>query len=476
MASSNPFISRAPQLTQGDPAALAYEIQRQQQLANLLTQEGNAPVQSLSNNPGAQISWTQGLAKMLQAYQGGKAAYKTKQLLAQQDQAQQDKQGSLVDALTGTKQVEGIDSANPGFTTVGKATTPGDQPYFDRAKLVAALQGVSPQEANPGLANLLMARAAPPSGFTGTLPEGAKAIINNQVVASNPKYEKPVNLERKTRVLDNNMAQDYNFDPATGKETLVGSPYKHKDPPVSIMAGAAAANAMTGDALTNAAERYRQTGVMPALGMGGASLRVKILNKAAEMSALEGDDAKSASLKQQANKASQAGLAQITKQQTVTGAFEKTAIKNLDLALQTSAEFARSGSPLYNKAVVAFSKGVSGDPATARFVNALTAARNEYAKVLSSSTGAQGITDSARKEAEDLFSKVDSHEMLVATINLAKQEMQNRMSGFTDQIKELSPSLSGTTEQPVSQVPPVSNDLAAQAAAEIARRKTARGG
>ena len=65
MAQSSPFIKQVNTFT--DYGVEAKDIDRQRKMAELLQQQSAAPIEE---RPGVPISWTQGLAKMLQAYYG----------------------------------------------------------------------------------------------------------------------------------------------------------------------------------------------------------------------------------------------------------------------------------------------------------------------------------------------------------------------------------------------------------------------
>lgn len=222
------------------------------------------------------------------------------------------------------------------------------------------------------------------------------------------------------------------------------------------------ASGLTPDAIENAATKYRQTGALPPAGRGaiGAAMNIKIQNRAAEQAKEAGSDSESQTIAQAAYKSAAAALSALTKQQTMVGSFEKTAQANLDLALQLSDKVDRTGSPMLNKGLLAFKNHVQGDADTASFVNALTAARTEYAKVLSGSTGATGVTDSARKEADELFNSATSKETLRQVLATARQEMANRTKAFDDQKAELTKGMrlpSGATSAPPANRPPLSS-------------------
>lgn len=226
---------------------------------------------------------------------------------------------------------------------------------------------------------------------------------------------------------------------------------------------------LQGGGLDLAAQTYLQTGTMPS-GLSrvpGASL--KIVERAAQLAAENGDTAKTAVLNRQAVAAGKAALSKLTTQKALVGAFEKTAMKNMELAASLSSELARSGSPLLNRAIMSFRQGVTGDPQTAKFVNALIAARTEYAKVLSGATGASGITDSARAEADHLFSSVSNDETLQAVLQVARQEMGNRMSSFDEQIAEVNASTSarGPNPAPDASAPVAQQRLTPEQAAKL---------
>jgi hypothetical protein len=184
------------------------------------------------------------------------------------------------------------------------------------------------------------------------------------------------------------------------------------------------------------AQDYLKTGKLPPLYRDNQT-KMKIMNRAAQLAKANGDDASAAIIGRQTFGANRASLNKVSAQKNMVGAFEKTFQKNLDLALSMSDKVDRTGSPLINKALISWKTGVAGDPETKGYINALTTARDEYAKILSGATGAAGITDAGRKEAEELFSKIDSPETLKYVAEVARQETGNRMTSFDEQINEL---------------------------------------
>lgn len=197
---------------------------------------------------------------------------------------------------------------------------------------------------------------------------------------------------------------------------------------------------LTDAAIEAAAHRYALDGTLPPnLGRGaqGEATKVKILNRAADVSAERGDSASEQRIAQIANKASAGALLQLTKQEQMVGAFERNALANADIALQTSDAADRTGVPVLNRWLLAGRKNILGDPDVSRFHAATTTFVNEYAKIMSGSMGNTVVSDSLRKETEALLSTKDTPEQFKATVDLMKQEMRNRMKGFADQKSEL---------------------------------------
>jgi hypothetical protein len=202
------------------------------------------------------------------------------------------------------------------------------------------------------------------------------------------------------------------------------------------------------------ADKYNVTGALPALGMGASPLRMKILTSAAAAargerpmvgqtgappggpSAAGGQAVNSASFT-----SSKTAMAALQKQSSMVDAYEKTAGMNLDLANSyvngPGKTLDETGSPLLNKALLHWQQHITGDPATQQFVNALTTSRDEYARVISAATGAQGITDAGRTEAQNLFPDSISPQQLGPAIMTAKQEMENRSQGQHAQLEVL---------------------------------------
>lgn len=201
---------------------------------------------------------------------------------------------------------------------------------------------------------------------------------------------------------------------------------------------------LTAEGLDLAAQEYLNTGKLPAgLGKDSSGTNAKIISRSAEIAAANGDDAKAAALRRAGFVASKTALAKLTSQRTLVGAFERTALKNLEIALAESQKVDRTGVPVLNRWLLAGKKSIGGDVEVGRFHAALTSALNEYAKVLSGATGAAGISDAARKEAESLLSTANTPDQVAGIIDIMKREMANREAGFAEQEAQLQESMTG---------------------------------
>lgn len=207
--------------------------------------------------------------------------------------------------------------------------------------------------------------------------------------------------------------------------------------------GATAINAMSPDAVDDAAHTWIMTGAPPQ-GLGRSPLTLAaIANRKAEIERDKGDDASASASAQVANKATQHGLDVLEKQASVMGVAEKTATKNLDQIEKMAAKVDRTGSPLVNKLRNAWSLHVIQDPDLAALKNIVSETTTEYAKVMSGQTTGAGVSDAARAQTEKLLSVSDNPKAFAAEIATMRQAMRNRVDGTEQQRQEIMGRLKG---------------------------------
>lgn len=188
----------------------------------------------------------------------------------------------------------------------------------------------------------------------------------------------------------------------------------------------------TDGVVDNLARRFNLTGQLPTGISRDRALVREIYTRAAELAQADGVSPEQAAFNGANYQANAGGLRSLQRQRTLVQSFERTALSNLQLVQRLSRQVDRSQYPLINRLVMTGQRQ-TGDTAVAQYVNALIGARTEYAKVLSGATGAAGLTDSARQEAEEMFSTYASPDQIDALVDVARQEMHNRLQAFDDQ-------------------------------------------
>jgi hypothetical protein len=156
-------------------------------------------------------------------------------------------------------------------------------------------------------------------------------------------------------------------------------------------------------------------------------------------------------------KAQQAALTDMTKRTAVADSSEATALKNLQVARDTLAQADQTGSPFANSVVNKIRAGLFGDPQVSAYHNALSTARNEYARVISMATGAQGITDAAMHEGQKLFPDDLAPAQFETNFAVAQRDMANRTASLHEQISNFKKGIhtpQGTTAPPSATTAP----------------------
>lgn len=191
---------------------------------------------------------------------------------------------------------------------------------------------------------------------------------------------------------------------------------------------------MTQEAFDQAAEKYAQTGQLPAVGRGanGIALQRAIMNRTSELHGGESLAANSSEYK-----ALTSSLNKIQPQFEQVTAFENTAGKNLDVFLNEAKKVTDLGLPIANLPARQIANKLGGEEQAA-FNAARTTALTEIAKVLSSANAGSGVlSDSARHEVEGLIGADATLGQITRAANILKQDMANRHQAYADQIADI---------------------------------------
>lgn len=195
-----------------------------------------------------------------------------------------------------------------------------------------------------------------------------------------------------------------------------------------------AAPTLSHEARDLTAKQFAMTGQLPPMGMGkqGAAVRTSIINRAAEL--YKNLDLPTQVAAFNANKES---LKKLQISRDAIGAFEQTALKNIDVFLDTAGKVVDTGSPLANRLVRNISGSVLGSPDQAAFDAARQVAVNEIAKITSNPNLTGTLSDSARKEVEGFNPQSATLAQSVAVMRLLKNDMKNRTGSMDEEIKAI---------------------------------------
>jgi hypothetical protein len=138
-------------------------------------------------------------------------------------------------------------------------------------------------------------------------------------------------------------------------------------------------------------------------------------------------------------KASLGALGALNKQQALTGAFEKTFIANADATLKAGlAMNGRTGVPLIDEYIAnPLSRSSGKNPELAGFNVYLKGTLNEYAKIVSGTTGNAAVAQAEIKRMTKLLNDAQTREQLISAITAMKAEVANRRKGFIEQKAEM---------------------------------------
>lgn len=226
--------------------------------------------------------------------------------------------------------------------------------------------------------------------------------------------------------------------------------------PIGASGVGAAGGSLSPDAVEAMAQDMLVSGKPPAMGMGGADMRRQVYNRYGQLAKEQGMDAQARQVMGGQTQSEQKNLANITKQRSMVLAFENTATRNIDLALQKAGAVGNSGPRIFNAwKLYVQGKGL-GTPEVLAFDAAAHVAANEVAKVTSTTTG-NLIPQQEREEYRKLIDISLPLESFKAVVSVLKQDMENRRASYDSEIGDIKknfPALQGKSPKPVAEVKP----------------------
>jgi hypothetical protein len=193
-------------------------------------------------------------------------------------------------------------------------------------------------------------------------------------------------------------------------------------------------------AIDQAAQKYLDTGALPAMGMGGAGgARQAIMNRAAVIGGNQKLSVNSAEYK-----ANTGSLNTITKQLDNLTSFENTANKNLKQFTDLAAKIPDTGVPWLNTPVRSLSQNLVGSDLMPAVNAARQVALTEISRIVSNPNLTGQLSDSARNEVMSLSPANATIPQIKRVVAVLQQDMQNRRSSVAQQKQDIERRLGAT--------------------------------
>lgn len=314
---------------------------------------------------------------------------------------------------------------------------------------LAELSGQQPpdqfdQSMIPHLYQILGQTGGMPDPKTFNVSPGGKVVdISGRVIADNPTQAHDSGEVATMRALQS--------DPG------LMAVYQKMHPRAVVSVGGGAqpeGSLLTQDAqdLLSSALTHGYSIPLPAFGIGaaGAKAKAQALNTLAHNIKAQGmsmDDAVSGMLQ---GKTATAGLTDVQKSSAKINAWENSASKQADIALQVSDSVDRSGIPAFNRWINA-GRQATGDVDVARLNNATNTLAEEYARVMGG--GNSTATDSTRALAHSMLNSAMTKEQFQGVVGLMRQEMAARKQALADSVNQTRGTIVGRPQNEAASMP-----------------------
>jgi hypothetical protein len=203
---------------------------------------------------------------------------------------------------------------------------------------------------------------------------------------------------------------------------------------------------LTQGAFDQQAEKYFQTGQLPPIGRGSASVIAQnrdLMNRAADLHPGE-----SLAETSSAFKANSSSLKNLQGSLDTVTAFENTANANINMLKGIAAKVPDLGVKFANTAVRDLSASMIGGENIAALHTALAPVQAESAKILNSANLQGQLSDSSRHELQDIIDGNLPYKSLVASLNVLQQDFKNRHDSTAQQIQDIQTRLRGGAAAP----------------------------
>lgn len=195
-------------------------------------------------------------------------------------------------------------------------------------------------------------------------------------------------------------------------------------------------------ALDQQAERFSQTGQLPAGFSRSPGTTAAIIKRAAELHPDQNLASNSAEFK-----ANEGSLKKLQTNFDQVSAFESTAIKNLDLYLEKAKAVPDLGARFANVPLRMITGKMIGDSNQAALNAARQTATAEAAKVLASANASGVLSDSQKKDASDVLDGNLPFAASQKVVDTLKQDFANRHQSYQMQIGDIQKRMGGGGNQ-----------------------------
>lgn len=202
---------------------------------------------------------------------------------------------------------------------------------------------------------------------------------------------------------------------------------------------------MTPSAFDQTAEKYASTGQLPSIGRSANAIAMNrdLMNRAAELHPNQSLAENSAEYK-----ANSQSLQKLQGSLDTVSAFEGTANKNIGMLENIAKTVPDLGARFANVPVRMLSGSMIGTDNMAAFKTALAPVQAESAKILNSANLSGQLSDSSRKELQDIVDGNLPYSALVSSLNVLQQDFKNRQDSTQDQINNIKGRLGSKAASP----------------------------
>lgn len=286
----------------------------------------------------------------------------------------------------------------------------------------------------------------------------------NQPIATGEPTPKSLQAERV--LLDGKPAM-VTFDPGKGVYLSGGVDVSARVKPIppAAQSGNAAGEplgGMTADTVEDTAARYRLVGERALPTRLDNAQKTAIMNAASRQRRELGRSPAQELQQQSAIKADQGALSKMVSMKSSAEAFESKALGEVPIIEALSKKVGRTSWPIINAALQAGKTTITGDSDATQLANAITSFTEEYAKIMTGTTGsAAAASDSARKASKDLINAAMNKGTMHDVLMLMQRQMGLTMQGYdatighiNDRISASGPGGSVTPAPDGNQAPP----------------------